>query len=253
MLAAFNKSVVDAPQELVSPPPPRGGDGGSDLRKTEKQLADIFVSTQPQTTSFKLGPHGFMSYTHHKEVLLMPRSFGVADDVFCVFVGTLQNLSLLRHDYGLTKNTTEVMIAIEAFKALRDRGPFPADQVLNQFEGSFAFVLFDNTSKTVLVARDTDGKCSLFWGCTSDGSLAFSDDDEVLKDGCGTSFAPFPAGCYFSSMKGLQSYEHPLNKMKAVPRVDSKGQLCGATFVVDSAKKGNIPHVNSEANWSREI
>jgi hypothetical protein len=71
MLAAFNKSVVDAPQELVSPPV--GADGGSDLRKTEKQLADIFVSTQPQTTSFTLGPHGFMAYTHHKEGLLMPR------------------------------------------------------------------------------------------------------------------------------------------------------------------------------------
>jgi len=42
--------------------------------------------------------------------------------------------------------------------------------------------------------QDIEGKCSLFWGSTSDGSLAFSDDDQVLKNGCGTSFAPFPAG-----------------------------------------------------------
>ena len=122
--------------------------------------------------------------------------------MFYVFVGALQNFPLLRQDYGLTKNANEVMVTIEAFKALRDRGPFPADQVLNHFEGSFAFVLFDNSSKTLMVASDIEGKCSLFWGCTSDGSLAFSDDDEVLKNGCGTSFAPFPAGCYFSSMKG---------------------------------------------------
>lgn len=251
MLAVFNKSVVDAPQELVSPS--AGADGASDVRKTEKQLVDIFVSTQPQTTSFQLGPHGFMAYTHHKEALLMPRSFGVVDDVFCGFVGTIRNLSVLRQDYGLTKNANEVMVTIEAFKALRDRGPFPADQVLNHFEGSFAFVLFDSSSKTLLAARDIDGKCSLFWGSTSDGSLAFSDDDQVLKNGCGTSFAPFPAGCFFSPLKGLQSYEHPFNKMKAVPRVDSTGQLCGSTFVVDSAKKGNIPHVNSETNWSQDI
>lgn len=253
MLAAFNKSVVDAPQELASPSPPPGIRVASDLTKTEKQLADIFVSSHPQTTSFKLGPHGFMAYTHHKEALLLPRSFGVVDDVFCVFVGTLGNLPSLRQDYGLTKNCTEVMFTIEAFKALRDRGPFPANQVLNHLEGSFAFVLFDSTSKTLLVARDTEGKCSLFWGCTSDGSLVFSDDDQVLKDGCRKSFAPFPAGCYFSSLKGLENYEHPLNKMKAVPRVDSTGQMCGATFVVDSAKKESIPHVNSEANWSQDI
>jgi len=61
------------------------------------------------------------------------------------------------------------------------------------------------------------------------------------------------SGCYFSPLKGLQSYEHPFNKMKVVPRVDSTGQLCGSTFVVDSAKKGNIPHVNSETNWSQDI
>jgi hypothetical protein len=112
-----------------------------------------------------------------------------------VFVGALRNLPLLRQDYGLTKNANEVMVTIEAFKALRDRGSFPADQVLDHFEGSFAFVLFDSSSKTLMVAGNIEGKCSLFWGCTSDGSLAFSDDDEVLKNGCGTSFAPFPAGC----------------------------------------------------------
>jgi hypothetical protein len=69
-----------------------------------------------------------------------------------VFVGALRNLPLLRQDYGLTKNANEVMVTIEAFKALRDRGPFPADQVLNHFEGSFAFVLFDSSSKTLMVA-----------------------------------------------------------------------------------------------------
>ena len=82
--------------------------------------------------------------------------------MFYVFVGALRNFPLLRQDYGLTKNANEVMVTIEAFKALRDRGSFPADQVLNHFEGSFAFVLFDGSSKILMVASDIEGKCSIF-------------------------------------------------------------------------------------------
>ena len=99
-----------------------------------------------------------------------------------------------------------------------DRGSFPADQVLNHFEGSFAFVLFDSSSKTLMVSSDIEGKCSLFWGCTSDGSLAFSDDDEVLKNGCGTSFAPIPVGCYFSSMKGRPIKSPIITQSKQIQR-----------------------------------
>lgn len=47
------------------------------------------------------------------------------------------------------------------------------------------------------------------------------------------------------------SYEHPMNKMKAMPRVDSEGLMCGASFKVDTYSRVNsIPRVGSEANWA---
>uniref|UniRef100_A0A0C9QQM4 TSA: Wollemia nobilis Ref_Wollemi_Transcript_13837_1100 transcribed RNA sequence n=1 Tax=Wollemia nobilis TaxID=56998 RepID=A0A0C9QQM4_9CONI len=251
MLAVFREVVAKAPEELVN------DDGGaancSRLRKSDRDLIDHFVSSNPQAMCLQLGGDGVMAYTHYRQPLLMPRSLGVVDDVFCVFIGTVENLPSLRREYGLTKNVKEVMIAIEAYKALRDRGPYPADQVLQDFEGHFAFVLYDSTSKRVVATRDSEGKAPLFWGQTADGSLAFSDEEQVLKDGCGISFAPFPEGCFYSTSKGLQSYEHPLHKMKAVPWVDASGQTCGAKFVVDSAMREGIHHVSSAANWSHDF
>lgn len=47
------------------------------------------------------------------------------------------------------------------------------------------------------------------------------------------------------------SFEHPKNKMKAMPRVDSEGAICGAYFAVDDYSKINsMPRVGSAANWA---
>ncbi|KAH7280499.1 hypothetical protein KP509_37G070600 [Ceratopteris richardii] len=173
-----------------------------------------------------------------------------------MFQGTLENLTALRQEYGLTKNVNEVMLIIQAYKTLRDRGPFPADRVLASLNGRFIFVLYDTNCRTVFVAQDCEGKIPLYWGLTRDDSLAFSDAPEILKASCGKSFAPFPAGCYFSSNMGLKSYEHPLQKLKPVPRVDSHGQALGAAFKVDMAQRSQepmMPRVGSEANWAQSI
>lgn len=64
-------------------------------------------------------------------------------------------------------------------------------------------------------------------------------------------FVFFVAGCMFHSEKGLKSFEHPTNKMKAMARIDSEGVLCGANFKVDACSKINsIPRRGSEANWA---
>lgn len=61
------------------------------------------------------------------------------------------------------------------------------------------------------------------------------------------------AGCFFTSSGGLRSYEHPLNELKPVPRVDSSGEVCGVTFKVDSEAKKEMPRVGSVQNWSNQI
>jgi len=44
--------------------------------------------------------------------------------------------------------------------------------------------------------QSSDGAIPLFWGIAADGSVVISDEKEVIKGGCGKSFAPFPAGMY---------------------------------------------------------
>lgn len=59
------------------------------------------------------------------------------------------------------------------------------------------------------------------------------------------------AGCMFHSEGGLMSFEHPMYKMKAMPRVDSEGLMCGASFNVDKySRVKSMPRVGSEGNWA---
>lgn len=74
------------------------------------------------------------------------------DEIYCIFLGSLNNLSSLIRQYGLSKGTNEAMFVIEAYRTLRDRGPYPADQVLKELDGSFGFVVYDNKARTVFAA-----------------------------------------------------------------------------------------------------
>lgn len=59
------------------------------------------------------------------------------------------------------------------------------------------------------------------------------------------------AGCMFHSERGLMSFEQPSRKMKAMPRIDSEGMMCGANFKVDvQSSVPSMPRVGSEANWA---
>lgn len=80
------------------------------------------------------------------------RLFGVVDDIFCLFEGHIENVAHLKQQYGLNKTANEVIIVIEAYRTLRDRGPYPADQVVRDIQGKFAFVLFDSASNVAFIA-----------------------------------------------------------------------------------------------------
>lgn len=80
------------------------------------------------------------------------RLFAVVDDIFCLFQGHIENVALLKQQYGLNKAANEVIIVIEAYRTLRDRGPYPADQVVRDIQGKFAFILYDSASKVTFVA-----------------------------------------------------------------------------------------------------
>ncbi|KGN49214.1 stem-specific protein TSJT1 [Cucumis sativus] len=250
MLALFDSQSVPSPPELQSPASFRLPTAKP---KLPREILDHFLSSGScGTLSMYFGNAASIAFdpsashsTHHQML------FCGLDEMYCMFKGSLNNLSRLNKQYGLSKATNEAMFVIEAYRTLRDRGPYPADQVLKELEGNFAFVVFDRKAGSVFAALDANEGMDLYWGTAADGSLVISDKLEVIKAGCAKSFAPFPPGCMFHSERGLMSFEHPTKKMKAMPRIDSEGVMCGANFKVDvQSRVHTMPRVGSEANWA---
>ncbi|CAL5098334.1 unnamed protein product [Urochloa decumbens] len=236
MLAVFSGGVVEVPEELVA-----AGSRTPSPKTRASELVNRFLGSSDPAVSMKLGDLGHLAYSHANQALLRPRSFAAKDEIFCLFEGVLDNLGRLIQQYGLSKGANEVVLVIEAYKALRDRAPYPASFMLSQLTGSYAFVLFDMSTNSLLVASvcysyssDPEGKVPLFWGITADGCVAFSDDIDMLKGSCGKSLAPFPEGCFYSNaLGGLKCYENPKNKVTAIPADEE--EICGATFKVESS------------------
>ncbi|MBA0683712.1 hypothetical protein Goari_025348 [Gossypium aridum] len=248
MLAVFEKSIAKSPDALKV-----SGDSEATSALNKGFLATHFATLHPGSVTVNLGSSGFMAYSLDKQNPLLPRLFAVVDDIFCLFQGHIENVAVLKQQYGLNKTANEGIIVIEAYRTLRDRGPYPPDQVVRDIQGKFAFIIYDSSSKATFIAADADGSVPFFWGTDAEGHLVLADDRETVKKGCGKSFAPFPKGCFFTSSGGLRSYEHPLNELKPVPRVDSSGHVCGATFNVDVETKKEstgMKKVGSAADWS---
>ncbi|GMN46605.1 hypothetical protein TIFTF001_015792 [Ficus carica] len=227
MLGVFSSSVVSPPDELVA-----AGCRTPSPKITSAALVNRFVETNANAVSIQVGDQAQLAYTHHNESALQPRSFAVKDEIFCLFEGALDNLGSLRQQYGLAKSANEVVLVIEAYKALRDRAPYPPSHVVGHLSGSFAFIVFDKSTSTLFVASDQYGKVPLYWGITADGYVAFADNAELLKGACGKSLASFPQGCFFSTtVGGLRSFENPKNKITAVPATDE--EIWGATYKVE--------------------
>ncbi|GFQ04478.1 stem-specific protein tsjt1 [Phtheirospermum japonicum] len=183
-----------------------------------------------------------MAYSSDNQNLILPRLIAVVDDIICLFEGHIENVAHHKQQYGLNKTANKVIIVIEAYRTLRDRGPYPADQVVRDIQGKFTFILFDGATKATFVASDADGNVPLFWGTDGEGRLVLANDVDVVKE------------CFFTSFGGLRSYEHPVNELKVVLRVDSSGEVCGLTFKVNAeSRKGKtgMPRVGSDANWSQ--
>ncbi|KAJ1274216.1 hypothetical protein BS78_05G045300 [Paspalum vaginatum] len=229
MLAVFSGGVVDVPAELVA-----AGSRTPSPKTRAAELVSRFLGASEPAVSMRLADLGHLAYSHANQALLRPRSFAAKDEIFCLFEGVLDNLGRLNQHYGLSKAANEVTLVIEAYKALRDRAPYPASFMLAQLVGSYAFVLFDKSTNSLLVASDPEGKVPLFWGITADGCVAFSDDIDMLKGSCGKSLAPFPKGCFYSNaLGGLKCYENPKYKVTAVPA--NEEEICGATFKVEGS------------------
>lgn len=245
MLAVFAKAIGKPPEELRLPAI------GSNNSKTPEEIVDKFQSSWLDSTVYNL-PHGnFMALSHVDESPIHPRSVVVLNDIFCIFMGALANIAELRHHYGLPRQATEAMIVVEAYKVLRDRAPYPPDQVVKHLEGKFAFIIFDAKTNTLFIARDREGSVEFQWGMAKDGSLVCSDNPTIIIEGCGQARAAFPPGCIFMNGSGLISFDHPLHKVRAVAHEDDSGNILSVYFQVDLYTKiPSIPRTGSAANWA---
>ncbi|KAE8734113.1 nuclear transcription factor Y subunit C-9-like [Hibiscus syriacus] len=227
MLGVFSSTIVSPPDELVA-----AGCRTPSPKISADALVKRFLETNSSAVSMQIGDHVQFAYSHHNESALQPRSFAVKDEIFCLFEGALDNLGSLKQEYGLAKSANEVMLVIEAYKALRDRAPYPPNHMVAHLDGCFSFIVFDNATSTLFVASDQTGKVPLYWGITADGYVAFADNADLLKGACGKSLASFPQGCFFSTAIGeLKSYENPKNKITAVPAEEE--EIWGAKFKVE--------------------
>jgi len=148
MLAIFDKELANAPKELNSPASMMPGS------KKPKLPQEILSLHDPNHNGFQMnfGNAATLAYLPKDDAhfSVHQRLFCGLDDIYCLFLGSLNNLCSLKKQYGLTsKGINEAMFVIEAYRTLRDRGPYPADQVVKDLEGSFAFIIYDNKSKTV--------------------------------------------------------------------------------------------------------
>lgn len=227
MLGVFSSSVVSPPEELVA-----AGCRTPSPKIKADALVNRFLKSNSSAVSVQVGDDAQLAYSHANESALTPRLFAVKDEIFCLFEGSLDNLGSLRQQYGLAKSANEVVLVIEAYKALRDRAPYPANHVVGHLEGNFAFIVFDKATSTLFVATDQFGKVPLYWGITADGCVAFADDADLLKGACGKSLASFPQGCFFSTEVGeLKCYENPKSKITAIPAPEE--EIWGAKFMVE--------------------
>lgn len=133
-------------------------------------------------------------------------------------------------------------------------------ECLASLRGTFAFVIYDAVRHRVLAARDRDGICPLHWGATESGQLLFGSNLADLAATNPTATA-FPSGCLFTSEHRMIAYspgergwqipgddvpgellsfvagadDSHFKGVRAIPRVTSKGMVCGAVYRVASA------------------
>ncbi|XP_073100840.1 stem-specific protein TSJT1-like [Elaeis guineensis] len=148
MLAVFDRAVAKSPEGLRSQAAAAEEGGGG-----VGPLVEHFAAAHEGAVTIKLGSSvGALAFSVEMQNPFLPRLFCAMDDIFCLFQGHIENITLLKQQYGLGKTANEAIIVIEAYRTLRDRGPFPASQVVRDLNGKFAFVLFDSSSKSTFIA-----------------------------------------------------------------------------------------------------
>ena len=72
-------------------------------------------------------------------------------------------------------------------------------------DGKFAFVLYDETTKFLMIGRDQIGLCPLYWGKGADGEIMISSELKSLEGIC-DNYQIFPPGHVYTNDLGLERW-----------------------------------------------
>jgi len=102
----------------------------------------------------------------------------------------------------LTQSDCEVILALyDQDRGETEVGAQTIESRLNQLEGMFAFILFDQKSDRYIVARDPIGIISLYYGYDEKRQLFIASEMKALVEVCEEIY-PFPPGHYLDSEQG---------------------------------------------------
>ncbi|KAH1111914.1 hypothetical protein GYH30_010322 [Glycine max] len=191
MLGIFKEKLVKAPKELNNP---ASLNSCTKPKPSHEILKDFMACNSSNAFSMCFGNDALLAYSPSNKPSIHHRLFSGLDNIYCVFLGGLHSLSMVNKQYGLSKGTNKAMFITEAYQTLRDRGPYPADQVLKELEGSLGFVIYDNKDGTIFVAFGSNGQIGLYWGVVAYSSIVIYENMELIKASCAKSLAPFPTG-----------------------------------------------------------
>lgn len=116
---------------------------------------------------------------------------------------------------------------------------------LNDLQGMFAFVLYDETAGRYLIARDPIGIIPLYYGFDDDHQLYVASEMKALIDVCNV-VAEFPAGHYWlgGEEEPRQYYQRPWQEFSAVENAETDVQA-----VADAMEKSVISHLMTDVPY----
>ena len=129
--------------------------------------------------------------------------------------GEIYNHQEIRRRYAgqyefQTGSDCEVILAL--YRELREKGKVNSEKLasalLEQLNGIYAFVLYDEERDEFLIARDPIGVIPLYIGYDSDGSVYVASELKALEGQC-ERYEPFLPGHYYHSADpGMKRYYH---------------------------------------------
>ncbi|MQL41513.1 hypothetical protein EI012_26760, partial [Escherichia coli] len=104
MLGIFKEKLVNAPKELNSP---ASLNSSTKPKLPHETLEDFMSLNSPNAFYMSFGNDALLAYSPSDQPFTHHRLFSGVDNIYCVFMGSLHNLSKLNRQYGLSKGTNE--------------------------------------------------------------------------------------------------------------------------------------------------